>query len=215
MVVFAAGNENRELGERRGSIAPWQACSNIGAINNFDEASPFSNFGASLDLAAPTATFTTDIAGADGDDPGDYTISFGGTSSACPVVAGVAALAGQRRARAARGRGGRTDDPTARAAPYAVPDARGHDETYGYGIVNPGAAVRAALGLPEEEEPPTAERDAGRAAADAGEPAETAKTDSGCAAAAPGAQRTTTSAPALLLPLLALARLRSARRARR
>jgi subtilisin-like proprotein convertase family protein len=35
---------------------------------------------------------TTDRLGAEGYDPGDFTTSFGGTSSACPVVAGVAAL---------------------------------------------------------------------------------------------------------------------------
>jgi subtilisin family serine protease len=90
LVVFAAGNENRELGDDE--LVAVDGVLNVGAVNNFDEAAPFSNFGASLDLTAPTGTFTTDIAGADGDAPGDYTELFGGTSSACPVVAGVAGL---------------------------------------------------------------------------------------------------------------------------
>ncbi len=52
----------------------------------------YSNFGASILVAAPAAAVTTDISGAPGYDPGDYTTSFNGTSAATPVVSGVIAL---------------------------------------------------------------------------------------------------------------------------
>ncbi len=207
VVVFAAGNENRELGDDE--LVAVGGVLNIGAINNFDEAAPFSNFGASLDLTAPTATFTTDIAGSDGDDPSDYTSLFGGTSSACPVVAGAAALVLSAAPELHADEAAELLIATARKAPYAVADARGHDETYGYGIVDPGAAVRAALGLPEDDEdPPPPAPDGGRAdVPDAGPSDPDAPSDSGCAAAPAGARDT--SAVPLLLALLAGARVRA------
>lgn len=147
LVVFAAGNENRELGD--GELTGVRGVVNVGAINLFDEAAPFSNYGASLDLTAPTGTFTTDIQGADGENETDYTSLFGGTSSACPVVAGVAGLMLSADPDASAREVHDLLRATTRPAPFATPDERGHDPLYGYGVVDPPAALRALLGLPE------------------------------------------------------------------
>jgi MYXO-CTERM domain-containing protein len=150
IVVFAAGNDDRELGDDE--IEAARGVLNVGAINNYDESTPFTNSGASLDLVAPTGTLTTDISGADGDDPGDYMSSFGGTSSSCPVVAGVAGVV---VAAAPDKSAAEIHDVlvrTTRRAPYAVPDASGHDPIYGYGIVDPPRTLRVVLGI--EEAPP-------------------------------------------------------------
>jgi serine protease len=204
VVVFAAGNENRALDDDEIAALPYVLA--VGAVNRFDESAPFANFGAALDLSAPTGSLTTDITGPDGFDRGDFTNLFGGTSAACPVVAGVAALAlaFAREASAADVR--RALVESARKAPFATPDAEGHDAVYGYGIVDPVAALRA-LGAPAP--------DAG-GAGDAGGPAdqdgdeEDTQRGGGCSlgpGASPGA-----SAFAGLWLLVSLSRFRSANR---
>jgi subtilisin family serine protease len=104
LVVMAAGNDS-------GPVAFPANLPNVLAIsasNEFDEPKTKtsadgetwwgSNFGPEVDLAAPGVhNFTTDIVGADGDNPGgavnaDYMNNFNGTSSSTPIVAGVAGL---------------------------------------------------------------------------------------------------------------------------
>ena len=107
VIVFASGNDNTSVlyparlpnviavgaidrcGIRAGrkdvisnSCDPW--CSRC---------KPGSCYGDNLDLVAPgTKIFTTDRQGDDGYISGNYYWDFGGTSAACPHVAGVAAL---------------------------------------------------------------------------------------------------------------------------
>ncbi len=145
IVLFAAGNDDREIGDDE--LQAVEGVVNVGAINNFDESTPFTNFGSSLDIVAPTGTVTTDISGAAGEDPGDYTSVFGGTSSACPVAAGVAALVVAAAPEKTGAEISQLLIDTARAAPYATPDANGHDPVYGYGIIDPPEALKVALGL--------------------------------------------------------------------
>jgi subtilisin family serine protease len=139
LVLFAAGNESRVISDDE--IYGIPGLITVGATNAFDEAAPYSNQGTPMDVMAPAGTLTTDVRGEDGFDPGDYTSLFSGTSSACPVAAGVAGLLASLLPSA------RGEDiaaaliDSARPAPYAMPDAQGHDLTYGYGIVDPLRAM--------------------------------------------------------------------------
>lgn len=156
LVVFAAGNDDREVSDDE--LFGVRGVVTVGAINNFDEAAQFSNFGAALDLTAPTGTLTTDLMGAAGDNPGDYTSTFGGTSSACPLVAGVAGLLFSARPESSAREVSDALIGSARAAPFAQPDDTGHDPHYGYGVVDPTSALRRLFGEPD---PADAGADAG------------------------------------------------------
>ncbi|MET0389098.1 MAG: S8 family serine peptidase [Polyangiales bacterium] len=149
VLAFSAGNENRML--RFDELTGLTSVLTVGATNNFDEAAPFGNFGPALALSAPTGSVTTDISGADGDTEDDYTSLFGGTSSSCPIVAGVAGLMISAKPELTAAEAYATLRETARKAPYASPDAEGHDVMYGYGIIDPAAALRSVLGLPAPE----------------------------------------------------------------
>jgi serine protease len=140
LVVFAAGNNNRSLGTDELEAVP--GVTTVGAVDNFDELAQFSNYGPPLDVVSPLGTLTTDISGADGDDPGDYTSTFGGTSSACPIVAGIFGL---MVSAAPTKTASELEDllaATAKQSIYAMPDAMGHDDHYGYGLVQPAAALQ-------------------------------------------------------------------------
>lgn len=194
LVVFAAGNDARVIGQNE--LGAVRGIINVGATNNFDEATSFSNSGLSLDIVSPTGSRTADIAGADGADPGDYTSSFGGTSSAAPIVSGVVGLmiaadpeVTGEEIRAAL-------DETATQSLFATPDERGHDLLYGWGRMEPAKALRRILDIPEPS------MDAGVATMDAGTTPPD-EDDGGCAAGGHSSV-----ALLLLLGLIALRRRR-------
>jgi hypothetical protein len=99
--------------------------------------------------------FSTDLVGAPGYESGDFVSSFGGTSSACPVVAGVAALilsanpdlTAQDVKRILQETADKIVDRDAdpqlgmRLGTY---DTNGHSQWFGYGKVNAFKAVQAA-----------------------------------------------------------------------
>ncbi|MFM7527755.1 MAG: S8 family serine peptidase, partial [Nodosilinea sp.] len=100
---------------------------------------------------------TSDRSDAAGYDPGHYTTTFGGTSSACPVVAGVAGLIlsvnPHLTARQVREILQTTADKIVDPSPdpqlglsYGSYDGQGHSQWFGYGKVNAFAAVQAAQG---------------------------------------------------------------------
>ncbi len=150
LVVFAAGNDARALGADELEAVP--GITTVGAVNNFGEVAQFSNSGAAVAVVAPTGTLSTDISGADGDDPGDYVASFGGTSSACPIVAGIFGLLVSAAPTRTASDLEAVLRSTAKQSPFASPDATGHDDFYGFGLVQPAAALRV-LNPPMAEMP--------------------------------------------------------------
>lgn len=139
IVVFASGNDSRLISDDELLAVPGVV--GVGAVNNLGELTQFSNGGGAVDVVAPTGSITTDISGAGGADPGDVTASFGGTSSACPVVAGVIGLllAKDPSLTAAQVTDALTG--TARQSIFALPADDGHDDFYGFGLVQPAAAL--------------------------------------------------------------------------
>lgn len=100
---FSSGNNGSGvLGEPSGQSAFTPGVIAVGSTNNQGVRSSYSQYGAALDILAPSnggtlAIDTTDRTGGDGYAAGDYTgtgaTGFGGTSSASPLAAGIGALA--------------------------------------------------------------------------------------------------------------------------
>lgn len=99
VVLFAAGNDDGPV-NFPGSL---EQVITVGASNQWDERKSRqskdgetwwgSNYGKPLDLLAPGVRIaTTDVQGAAGYSPGDFTLTFNGTSAATPHVAAAAAL---------------------------------------------------------------------------------------------------------------------------
>lgn len=94
VIVFASGNDSYACVSYPGNNTNVIA---VGAITNTGNRSSYSNQGTRLDISAPSnggtlGVYTTDRQGSYGYSNGDYTGTFGGTSAACPLVSGVAAL---------------------------------------------------------------------------------------------------------------------------
>lgn len=97
VIIFASGNGYKSCVDYPANNSNVVA---VGAFANTGVRSAYSNYGPALDIMAPSNNVggpgagvrTTDRMGNPGYSTGDYTSSFGGTSSACPVVAGVATL---------------------------------------------------------------------------------------------------------------------------
>lgn len=160
VILFAAGNDDRPLdGVKDGQISvqgfglhPNVLC--VGASNSLDQRSSYSNFGPELAFCAPSSgspgrrIVTTDRRGVQGYQTGDYTFSFGGTSSATPLAAGLAALIlsvnpDLTSAEVRQIMMETTDKIDAAGGEY---DEQGHSPWYGHGRINAHKAVAMAAG---------------------------------------------------------------------
>jgi len=165
VICFAAGNGNESVDED--GYASYPKVIAVAACNDRGKKSDYSDYGRAIHCAFPssdlstartTGIWTTDRTGtpgynagrlADGDAAGNYTNSFGGTSSASPGVAGTVALV---LARNPSLRWDEVKDVLRRSCDPIDPaggkyDDQGKSRKYGYGRVNAKQAV--ALALPE------------------------------------------------------------------
>lgn len=162
VIAWAAGNGAESVDND--GYASYDKVIAVAACNDSSVRSAYSDHGEAIWCAFPSShgepsltpgIWTTDRTGAEGYNPGDssqgdeggnYTDSFGGTSSACPGVAGVAALVlsanpdlGSAQVKdVLRGACRRIDD---RPGEY---DDSGHSSRYGYGRVDAELAVSLA-----------------------------------------------------------------------
>jgi subtilisin-like proprotein convertase family protein len=96
VIVQAAGDH--EANANGEGLAASRYSLTVGATDAARMATAAGNYGANLIVAAPAASVTTDLTGADGFNDGsgaldaDYTDAFGGTAAGSAVVSGVVAL---------------------------------------------------------------------------------------------------------------------------
>ena len=142
VVVFAAGNEDREI--LNDELSALEDVLSISATDRYGNPTPYTNYGASVDLAAPAATLSL----APG---GGITESFGGTSSAAPIVSGVAAwiLSVKPELTAAEVRA--LLRSTARQDPRYQYDHNGHNEMVGQGLLDLEKLIEKLYPAEEEE----------------------------------------------------------------
>lgn len=161
VITWAAGNGNESV-----DLDGWAAHPDVMAIaacNDRGTRSAYSDFGKAISCAFPSSDlvperltsgiWTTDRRGsrgynrgerADGDAAGNYTNSFGGTSSACPGVAGLAALLISADLALPAADARKAIEETAERIDMAGGNygADGKSPFYGYGRVNAEAAVK-------------------------------------------------------------------------
>jgi subtilisin family serine protease len=162
VITWAAGNGSESVDND--GYASYQRVVAVAACNDQGSRSAYSDYGRAIWCCFPSShgepsltpgIWTTDRSGHEGynsgnsslgDPEGDFTNSFGGTSSACPGVAGVAALVLAVAPDLAWGgvkdilrqSCDRIDEASGRY------DADGHSAFYGYGRINAATAVELA-----------------------------------------------------------------------
>jgi len=114
------------------------------------------NYGADLDISAPTIVYSTDIIGSSGyntnsGSAGDYYATFNGTSAACPNAAGVMALILGADTNLTVSQAEDIIKKSADKIDFYDYDANGWNKHLGYGRVNARQAVQMALGNDGED----------------------------------------------------------------
>ncbi|MBI1685864.1 S8 family serine peptidase [Caulobacter hibisci] len=162
VILFAAGNDDQNINDPMGATVNGFAIHPdviaVAASNSRDEKSDYSNFGAEISICAPSSgrggwgILTCDVTGSrtlggvvrpSGYADGDYTLEFGGTSSATPLAAGVCALVLSVNPSLTAAAVKALLERTARKIGGLGAGQR--NEAFGHGCVDADAAVTAAL----------------------------------------------------------------------
>ena len=165
VICFAAGNDNLDVNHPSGSsingFAIHPDVIAVAASTSRDQRSNYSNFGKEITICAPSSgaggwgITTSDVMGQysrgnqtfeAGYSPGAYTNDFGGTSSACPLVAGICALILSVKPELTAAKVKEIITRTARkiGSPSDY-DSNGHSRLYGYGCIDAAAALSFSL----------------------------------------------------------------------
>ncbi len=173
VIVFASGNSSRNITHPQHPTAPTGFATHpdiisVAASNSKDEFSSYSNFGDQISVCAPsngnsgagvtaadvggTIPLPSGATGFKGYDAGDYTTSFGGTSSSCPLVAGVAGLILSANSSLTAFQVKRILETTTDKIGMASAYQNGHSRKFGHGRINALKAVKKAMGndVPED-----------------------------------------------------------------
>jgi subtilisin family serine protease len=160
VVLFAAGNGNEDI--KYDGYSSYSGVIAVAACNDTNRRSVYSDFGEGIWVSFPSGDFgwkpfkhtapiseglrTTDRLQKAGYDTGDYANSFGGTSGACPGMAGIVALMLSANPnltpvdikKLLRNSCQKIDK---KEGEY---DAQGHSIWYGYGRIDAGLAIANA-----------------------------------------------------------------------
>jgi subtilisin family serine protease len=164
VIVFAAGNSNHDINDPANQTLDGFAVHPdviaVAASTSRDERSNYSNFGKEIWICAPSSgaggwgIITADVTGVIqvggtnyplGYASGDYTFDFGGTSSACPLVAGICALILSASPDLSPQAVKEILKSTARKIGTDHDGATGHSRYFGYGCIDAAAGVSAVL----------------------------------------------------------------------
>ncbi|MEN3328161.1 MAG: hypothetical protein V7638_2968 [Acidobacteriota bacterium] len=163
VIVFAAGNASHDINDpANGTLDGFAVHPDVIAVaacTSMDQKSNYSNFGREISVCAPSngvggvGILTSDVRGtfvsngstfASGYDAGDYTRTFGGTSSATPLVAGICALILSVNPSLTAREVKQILESTTRKIGGSY-DNNGHSIFFGFGCVNADAAVKKAM----------------------------------------------------------------------
>lgn len=158
VIVFSAGNDNRSVSKDGYSTHPEVIT--VSASTSMDERADYSNFGNEVSICAPSGGIggwgivTSDVRGTYTDAAGvirskgysdkDYYLHFDGTSSACPLVAGVCALVLSANQNLTAMEVRSLLKASARRIGRKSDYVNGHSPLYGYGCIDAEKAVKNA-----------------------------------------------------------------------